>query len=235
MRRTPRRAQLVVCAALLCPSALAHERPRLEPVGRDGSLGCLVRPTNLSSPRPVTVYLHGLCGGPENGCPRFRDGVTERSWLLCPRAPARCGPGASWGAPNAARLASIARITSAAERLAPGGVDRSTPGVLIAFSQGAYVAGDILRASRGRWRGVAFIAADVHLTREGLERAGVRRVVLAAGRRDMTRRALEATASRLAAEGFPVRFVDLGAVGHTYVPTRSSEGWGDALSWLWGA
>ncbi len=70
------------------------------------------------------------------------------------------------------------------------------------------------------------------LFRASLERLGVRRVVLAAGRYDATRRALEATARRLVAEGFAARFVDLGAVGHTYVPSRAVPGWGEALGWL---
>lgn len=60
----------------------------------------------------------------------------------------------------------------------------------------------------------------------------MRRVVLAAGRYDMTRRTLEETARRLDGEGFPVRFVDLGAVGHTFVPARGATGWRDALAWL---
>jgi len=129
-------------------------------------------------------------------------------------------------------MARIRAMVDAAARLSPGGVDRQQPGVLLGFSQGAYIADAVLRASPGRWRGVAFVAAFVNLSRASLERRGVRRVVLAAGRRDMTRSSLEATAQRLQREGFPARFVDLGAVGHTCAPSRSSPGWRDALAWL---
>jgi acetyl esterase/lipase len=41
-----------------------------------------------------------------------------------------------------------------------------------------------------------------------------------------------ATAAALRAEGFPVRFVDLGAAGHDYVSGRGGEGWREALAWL---
>ena len=68
--------------------------------------------------------------------------------------------------------------------------------------------------------------------RRMLRQMGVRRAVFAASRRDMTRHALEETAQRLRDEGFPARFVDLGAGGHTYVPTPDVAGWRDALAWL---
>ncbi|MDB4929801.1 MAG: hypothetical protein JWM10_2285, partial [Myxococcaceae bacterium] len=106
------------------------------------------------------------------------------------------------------------------------------PGVLIGFSQGAYEAWRQARARPGRWRGAAFIGAYVHLRRAELEAAGLRRVVLAAGRRDGSRATMVAAAESLRAEGFPVRFVDLGAAGHDYIPGRGSEGWREALAWL---
>ena len=61
---------------------------------------------------------------------------------------------------------------------------------------------------------------------------GVRRVVLAASRYDMMRPVLLETTRRLQAEGFAARFVDLGAVGHTYVAARGASVWRDALAWL---
>lgn len=89
--------------------------------------------------------------------------------------------------------------------------------MLIGFSQGAYEAWSQARARPGRWRGAAFIGAYVHLRRAELEAAGLRRVVLAVGRYDGSRATMRATAESLRAEGFPVRFVDLGARGHGYV------------------
>ncbi|HWL88408.1 MAG TPA: hypothetical protein VNO21_21545, partial [Polyangiaceae bacterium] len=40
------------------------------------------------APRPLTIYLHGMCGEPAHGCGYFRHGVSDASWLLCPSAPA---------------------------------------------------------------------------------------------------------------------------------------------------
>lgn len=233
MRLTTWSARVVACALLAASPASAVDPPALERVGPRAAAGYLSRPRDLSSPRPVTVYLHGLCGQPVNGCPQFRDGVVERSWLFCPRAPTTCdGGGNAWNHSPAAATAAITRVADEAERLAPGAVDRATPGVLVGFSQGAYVVEHLLRASPGRWRAAAFIAADIRWTRAQFERAGVRRVVLAASRGDMMRPVLRETARRLAAEGFPVRFVDLGPGGHTYVPAAASEGWREALAWL---
>jgi hypothetical protein len=43
---------------------------------------------------------------------------------------------------------------------------------------------------------------------------------------------LRRTARRLQAEGHAARFLDLGRVGHTYVPAPDSPGWREALAWL---
>ncbi len=185
--------------------------------------------------RPVALYLHGLCGDPGNGCGYFRAGVIERAWLVCPSAPVACpGHGATWATSGGSQRATLTRALADLARREPSGVDLGAPGVLIGFSQGAYVARDLLRAWRGRFTGVAFIGAYVAPTRAELEAAGVRRVVLAAGRRDGTHAALVTAAQRLEREGFPVRFLDLGPVGHTYAPAPGTPGWRDALAWLGG-
>ena len=54
-------------------------------------------PIANDAPKPLTIYLHGVCGQPANGCPYFRQGATSASWLLCPSAPTPCeGGGGSW-------------------------------------------------------------------------------------------------------------------------------------------
>lgn len=236
MRRTITEcsARVVACALFFAPAfAHAQQAPAVERVNIEGAPNYFVRPSDTSEARPVTVYLHGICGTPVNGCPQFADGVADRSWLLCPRAPVACeGGGAAWNAGVRASEAMVNRLVHETSRLAPGAVDQSNPGVLIGFSQGAYAAERLLRASPGRWRGVVFIGGFIHATRAQLEARGVRRAVFAAGRYDMTRATLEETARRLQREGFPARFVDLGSVGHTYVPARNVAGWHDALAWL---
>lgn len=194
----------------------------------------VVAPGDASEPRPVTVYLHGLWGDPQPGCAYFRHHVAERSWLVCPTAPGFCaGGGASWVGSTALRVAAVDRARAVAGLRAPGTVDRSAPGVLIGFSQGAYEAWRQARARPGRWRAVAFIGAYIRVRRAQLEAAGVRRAVFAAGRYDETWRTLRETAQRLRDEGYDARFVDLGARGHGFAarPEARAE-WREALHWL---
>lgn len=232
MRSTSWCACALACVALASTPATAQSLRALERVSTPTTPAFVVRPDDLTAARPVAVYLHGLCGGPEAGCRYFRRVVGERAWLLCPSAPRSCGAGATWEGPLRDRVGAVERVVVAAARRSPAGVDRAAPGVLIGFSQGAYEAWRQVRAAPGRWRGAALIGAFLHLRRAQLEAAGVRRLVLAAGRRDVTRATLVASAESLRAEGFPVRFVDLGAVGHTYAAGRGGSGWREALAWL---
>ncbi|WP_394827248.1 alpha/beta hydrolase [Pendulispora albinea] len=184
--------------------------------------------------RPITVYLHGMCGDPGNGCAHFRDGVVESSWLLCPSAPTPCtGGGAIWTGSSDDRAKVIGDAEQRLVARYADAVDVS-PGsrVLVGFSQGAYLARDLLRSQPGRYRAVMFIGADVRPAAETLRAAGVRRAVFASGRFDGTRRALENAAAALVQEGYAARFVDLGPVGHTYVPAREEPVLRDALAWL---
>ena len=194
----------------------------------------VVAPGDATAPRPVTVYLHGLWGDPRPGCSYFRHYVTDRSWLVCPTAPGRLpGGGAAWIGPLTSRLAAVARARAAAAAVAPASIDRSAPGVLIGFSQGAYEAWSQARARPGRWRGVAFIGAHIRVRRAELDAAGVRRAVFAAGRFDGTWRTLRDTARQLRAEGFDARFVDLGERGHGFAARpEARESWREALAWL---
>jgi predicted esterase len=189
--------------------------------------------TSHAGPRPLTLYLHGICGDAARGCRQFKEGVTPSSWLLCPSAPTACpGGGATWDSSASVKKAVLREAERAADAMHPGAIDTSTARVLIGFSQGGYVGYQELRASPGRYRGALFIGADVALTSAELRAAGVRRVAVGAGRLDMTYRPLAKTAERLLAEGFAVRFVDLGNVGHTYEPARGETALGDAIAWL---
>jgi predicted esterase len=189
-------------------------------------------PLDRTTPRPVSFYLHGICGAPAPGCHYFREGLTERDWLLCPRAPASCGGGASSWRSAASTHRVLSEATAELARAAPGQVDTAAPGVLVGFSQGAYQTLALLRQRPGHFRGAVFIGAFVHPTRAELEAAGVRRVVLAAGQRDGTHRAMLRAAQALEREGFPVRFLELGPVGHTFAPAAGTPGWRDALAWV---
>ena len=36
--------------------------------------------------KATVIYLHGIHGKPENGCPVLRQGASDLGWLVCPRA-----------------------------------------------------------------------------------------------------------------------------------------------------
>ncbi len=228
---------LAACAVLgWSMVALAREPP---PTGSTSSPAMLRMPRAIAfvdpeapNKRPGIVYLHGICGRAENGCPHFASGAA--SWLLCPHAPRACpGGGDSWG---------DAREASATVLQAEGDLERAyastkaLPGsgrILVGFSQGGYVARAIYGERPNAFRGMMVLGADVRFARADLERAGVRRVALGAGRFDATFAPLRRATEALAAEGFPVRFVDLGDVGHTYVAAPTSAlAISHALSWL---
>jgi hypothetical protein len=167
---------------------------------------------------PVVVYLHGVHGRPENGCPWMH---ATGGWLLCPRADlVHEGGTASWSGVRTSEL--IARATRAAGAQAT---------VLVGFSQGAYEVDALLRRGAVRARGVVLLAADVAPEADALRAAGVRRIALGAGELDPSFVVLRASAARLARDGIEVRLVSLGAVGHVYIADDPSV-LRDAIQWV---
>ena len=101
-------------------------------------------------------------------------------------------------------------------------MDAAAPRVLVGFSLGGIAAVQIAQASNGTYEGLVVIASQVHPDAGPAQKAGVRRVVLAAGDLDMTSAPLQEDARNLAAQGLPTRFVSLGNFGHGYPPTWRS-------------
>lgn len=197
------------------------------------------RPATASVPapsRPITVvYLHGVHGRAENGCPWLRDGASEVGWLVCPDANAHLANDTfSWSGTVAERHAVVARAERAAQAQ---GADPGRAGVLVGFSQGAYVALELVRARLGRHRGLVLIGADVEPSREVLAAAGVDRIVLAAGDLDGASASMRRAAERLRREGVAVRFVTLGRIGHSYQVSEPGpkEALRDAIAWAGGS
>jgi pimeloyl-ACP methyl ester carboxylesterase len=189
-------------------------------------------PRDASEPRPAVVYLHGRCGVTTNGCPYFRAGAQPFGWLVCPQANAKCpGAGASWGGSIDERRAIVDGAIAGVDEAFPGKLDTSTPGVLVGFSQGAWLAIDLARKEPGRWSGLLLIGADVDPRPADLRAAGVRRVVLAAGRYDGAYGAMVEETKRLIAAGIDARFVGLGLVGHTYA-AEDPDAMTSSLAWL---
>ncbi len=200
-----------------------------------GTPNVLAYPARKASaaPRPPAVMLHGMCDEPEWECPHFASATTDRGFLVCPRANLRCeGGGSIWSADPrfaASIEASIARV--AAEY--PAHVDAGGGRTLIGFSLGAIRAVDLANSGGGKWRSVIAIAAKVYPRAEALRRAGVERIVLAAGDHDMMKWHMVGEAKKLARAGFPVAFMSMGKVGHTF-PKDMNARMSRAMAWASG-
>jgi predicted esterase len=184
--------------------------------------------------RPVTVMLHGMCGHPQSACAPFVDVSTSRGWLVCPRGEDACGGGTRWrlNGPDDARLvdASVRAVATGHD----GRVDDAAPRVIVGFSLGGTAAVQIAQSSVGRYKGLVVIASQVHPDAAALRKAGVKRVVLAAGDLDMTSAPLQKDAQTLESLGVPTRFVSLGHYGHGYPPDMEQR-MREPMQWVSGS
>jgi predicted esterase len=176
-------------------------------------------------PDAAVVYLHGICGRAENGCPHF---TGAGAWLVCPQANVDCpNGGSSWGGGPWDKLATVER----AEARVRAGEAEAPPRarVLVGFSQGAFTAVELARAYPGRFPRLLLAGAHVKVSARDLRAWGVERIAFTAGAYDDAYPTLRETAWNLDNEGFPVRFGSLGKVGHVYI---AEDGTDDALTAL---
>jgi predicted esterase len=188
-------------------------------------------PAKSAAARPMTViYLHGAHGRVENGCPWFRSGASELGWLVCPEAIERQPDGSwSWGADVFQQSAVVGRALRAAQASGAS----TEPGVAVGFSQGSYVALDLVKARLAKFRGLVLLGAEMHPNAKTLRDAGVQRIALGAGSLDDAHASLVEEAARLSNEGVETRFFELGHVGHTYAVEDTSI-LRDAIAWAGG-
>jgi predicted esterase len=147
---------------------------------------------------------------------------------VCPEANERLSNGTfSWGGTIASQREVVARAERAAQAQ---GADPSAANVLVGFSQGAYVALDLVHARLGHYRGLVLIGADVTPSRKLLQEGGIARIVLAAGDLDGASAPMKRAAEQLRREGVDVRFVSLGRIGHSYA-TPEKDALRDAIVW----
>lgn len=178
----------------------------------------------------TVVYLHGAHGRAEKGCPWMRSGASEVGWLVCPEAIVPDAGGTwSWGADVAAQGVVVDGALASARAVGASG----EPGVAVGFSQGSYVALDLVKTGRARFRGLVLLGAEMHPSPARLRDAGVKRIVLGAGTQDGTYASMKAEATRMAIDGLEVRFVDLGNVGHTYA-AENTDALRAAIAWAGG-
>jgi predicted esterase len=175
--------------------------------------------------------LHGMCGHPESACAPFVDVSTSRGWLVCPRAEDACGGGTRWRlhGPDDGQL--VEGSVRALVRSHEGEVDASAPRVIVGFSLGGIAAVQIAQGTVGKYAGLVVVASQVHPDADALKKAGVRRVVLAAGDFDMTSAPLQEDARKLASQGVLTRFVSLGKYGHGYPPDME-EKMREPMAWV---
>jgi len=179
-----------------------------------------VRAQQAESKPLSVIYLHGARGRAVNGCPWFRGGASELGWLVCPEAIEQQPDGSwSWGAD----VFKQAPIVEGALRAARANGASSEPGIAVGFSQGSYVALDLVRAHLASFRGLVLLGAELHPNAQRLKDAGIVRVSLGAGQMDhLAYASLRDEAIRLSSEGVETRFFDLGRVGHTYAVEDTS-------------
>lgn len=177
------------------------------------------------------VYLHGIHGRPENGCPWFT--APSLGEVLCPTA-ARSEPYGTFSWSGTRADEDVVAETSA---LATARAGAASLPLLVGFSQGAYVAARVVPRLPGRFRGLVLVGADAQLDARVLVSAGITRVALLAGDYDAASAPMRRTQGALLAAGYDARFVSLGRVGHTYVPDSESKlaELRSALAWAAGA
>ena len=198
-----------------------------------GSWGVAFAPADVSTPRPVIAYLHGMWASPEQSCGTFIKAAAPFGWLVCPRGNAPLGQGRMWAGTGADALRQLHRALDAAGALAPGKLDRAD-GTLVGYSNGAYFAAEAACAEKGRWTGLVLLSMKLALDPARLRAAGVERIVLGAGDGDDAKASLLALATRLATSGISARFMSLGPGGHPFPPDMEDR-MAEAIAWVRGA
>ena len=145
-----------------------------------------------------------------------------------------CGGGTRWrlNGPDDGQL--VEGSVRALVRSHDGEVDASAPRVIVGFSLGGIAAVQIAQGTTGKYAGLVVVASQVHPDAAALKKAGVKRVVLAAGDLDMTSAPLQEDARILASQGVLTRFVSLGKYGHGYPPDME-EKMREPMRWVGGS
>jgi predicted esterase len=217
----------------------ARARADTSSAGRWLKVGTEERPAIVYAPaleaddkKPVITMLHGMCDTPENECERFHPAATNAGFLLCPRANGACGNGgAIWRGSPESKRALVDDSLSALSTEFGSSATTDHDGTLIGFSQGAYLAVDMIKRSKGPWSSMILIGASIDIDARSLREAGIRRVLLAAGDYDGARPSMQHATAALVQAGFDAKFTSLGPVGHQFAFDMNA--WmKDALAWV---
>jgi predicted esterase len=191
----------------------------------------LYPPRRASKQAPIALLLHGMCSEPEQECPALASGFAGWGWLVCPRATRSCPDGdATWAADPARSVQSgIERF----EQRFAGASSIDDRAILIGFSLGALRAAELVQTERLAWKRLVLIGAKAPLAPRKLQRAGVTRLLLAAGERDRAYAYMRERAELLARAGISAEFLSLGDVGHE-LPADAGRRLAPGLAWVSG-
>lgn len=213
----------MILAHLFAPVLLAALRAH-------GAWGVAYPPADVAEARPALVYLHGMWASPEDSCPMFEAAAQPYGFLVCPRGNAPLGDGRMWAGTYGSVLPQLRGALKAAEALAPGKLS-GHDGTLLGYSNGAYFAAEIALHEPGAWTSLVLLSMHLELDAAKLGAAGIHRVVLGAGDKDMAAASMKALAAKLDADGLPTRYVSLGPGGHE-LPRDMSERMGEVVQWV---
>jgi hypothetical protein len=184
-----------------------------------------VYPPISNEPRaPFVVLLHATCMQPAWVCDWFGNAGRDAGWLVCPSGNSTCAGEPDWHGPGPEKAAFLENALRKVESSLPNFVDEQ-PGVLIGWSRGAFAARDILYAGiddvqsfplAKRFRGLVLMAAAMTPEPSKLQRAGITRVVMAAGDYDGAKSVMVSAVAALRAGGIEVRYVSLGKIAHVW-------------------
>ena len=181
-----------------------------------------VGPNDSTSPRPVTLVLHGNYDRPEWQCETWRHIAAYRGWVLCPRgAPTPWAPPEEdrWHYPGYKALAR--EIDAALDALIAKYGEKVTleEMVLVGFSLGAIYAPSLIINQPNRFTYVFFIEGGVDKLEtwrlRALKRAGVKGIGMAMST-PKYRAAAQSLMKRIEKQGMRAVFVDMRGAGHNY-------------------
>jgi hypothetical protein len=165
----------------------------------------------------LIANLHGICNPPGYACGYWTHAGSEEGFLVCPEGNSTCGAGGppSWDESFVDMDKDLEKAIDVVSARYDGEVSREGA-ILTGFSRGAWAAPTIAAMHPGRWRYLILNEADVTLTKVGLQKAGVRAVVMMAGEWGTQRAGERATVERLKREGFPIELIVMPKAAHYY-------------------
>ena len=192
----------------------------------------LVYPAPKSDgPKPLMLFLHGMCDVPQNECSELLAGATGNHFVACPTADMACtGGGAIWSGDPKRRSAAVESTVARLQTAFPDQIAASNA-TLVGFSLGSFVALDVAQRQKGNWKNLILVGAKIEPDAKLLREAGIESVLLGAGDRDMMKNHMVGVAKRLEKQGIRVRFMGMGNVGHWF--SSDMDAWlAEGMAWL---